>query len=78
VKIFIRLAGHYAQVKPANADGFVNWLETMVETAIGKSAPTRFSVVDKRAHHRGPKSILAVVRSAELISLVGASFHSPS
>ena len=38
------LADDYAQVKPANADGFVNWLDTMMDTAIGKSAAARVKI----------------------------------
>jgi type I restriction enzyme, R subunit len=38
------LTDDYAQVNPPNADGLVNWLDTMLDNAIGKSAAARIKV----------------------------------
>jgi type I restriction enzyme, R subunit len=38
------LTDDYAQVNPANADGLVNWLDTMLDNSIGKSAAARIKI----------------------------------
>jgi predicted HTH transcriptional regulator len=38
------LTDDYAKVKPANADGLVNWLDTMLDNTIGKSAAARIKI----------------------------------
>ena len=46
----VGLDADYARVNPQNADGFVNWLDTMLENALGHSGAhrvqTRIDVVD--------------------------------
>jgi type I restriction enzyme, R subunit len=38
------LTDDYAQVNPPNADGLVNWLDTMLDNTIGKSAAARIKI----------------------------------
>ena len=40
----VGLDSDYAQVKPQNADGFVNWLDTMLENTLGHNGAHRVQI----------------------------------
>ena len=40
----VGLHDDYAQVKPANADGFVNWLDTLFENSLGHAGANRLTI----------------------------------
>ncbi|WP_420625598.1 HsdR family type I site-specific deoxyribonuclease [Candidatus Poriferisodalis sp.] len=40
----VGLDNDYAQVKPANADGYVNWLDTLFETSLGHAGANRLDI----------------------------------
>ena len=40
----VGLDNDYAQVKPANADGYVNWLDTLFETTLGHAGANRLDI----------------------------------
>ena len=40
----VGLNDDYAQVKPANADGYINWLDTLFENSIGNAGASRLRV----------------------------------
>ena len=40
----VGLADDYAQVKPANADGYVNWLDTLLENNLGHAGASRLTI----------------------------------
>ena len=40
----VGLDDDYAQVKPANADGYVNWLDTLFETNLGHAGANRLDI----------------------------------
>ena len=40
----VGLDDDYAQVKPANADGYVNWLDTLFETTLGHAGANRLDI----------------------------------
>ena len=48
----VGLDDDYAQVKPANADGYINWLDTLFEKSIGHAGASRLRIrIDQVTGH---------------------------
>ena len=48
----VGLDDDYTQVRPSNADGYVNWLDTLFENNLGHAGTNRLSIRIDQIHHR--------------------------